>query len=171
MICGALQTLNEEAFEDVASTERSGVAPGETLSQQLAPIREGSEFSASLDSGLSVTAALTNLNNNGNLIGAGARRSSSNSHSNLQGISGSKSSTNNLIGGSSASMDLTELLIGAGDGNNFHRIYTTKCITDPHRDHVVEVEEEEPQPEQHENKDATIIAMSQFSQNLNDTSL
>lgn len=53
MICGALQTLNEEAFEDVASNEM-GPAPGETLSQQLAPIREGSEFSTSMDSGLSV---------------------------------------------------------------------------------------------------------------------
>lgn len=52
MICGALQTLNEEAFEDVASNEIGVSATGETLGQQLAPIREGSEFSLSLDSGL-----------------------------------------------------------------------------------------------------------------------
>lgn len=46
MICGALQTLNEEAFEDVISSERpsptSGLPSGEQ--QQLEPIRESAEY-------------------------------------------------------------------------------------------------------------------------------
>lgn len=54
MICGALQTLNEEAFEDVASSERpspSGLPTGEMLAAQLqlAPIRESSEFGSPSD--------------------------------------------------------------------------------------------------------------------------
>lgn len=63
MICGALQTLNEEAFEDVVCSERptpspTGQAPGEMmpnnntnniststqLPPHLAPIRESVEF-------------------------------------------------------------------------------------------------------------------------------
>lgn len=47
MICGALQTLNEDAFEDVVSNERSpSNGPGEQniLMQHLTTIREGSEF-------------------------------------------------------------------------------------------------------------------------------
>lgn len=47
MICGALQTLNEEAFEDVISSERpsptSGLPSGEQP-QQLEPIRESAEY-------------------------------------------------------------------------------------------------------------------------------
>jgi ankyrin repeat-rich membrane spanning protein len=48
MICGALQTLNEDAFEDVVG-DRSDRSPangptGEVQLQQLAPICEGSEF-------------------------------------------------------------------------------------------------------------------------------
>lgn len=46
MICGALQTLNEEAFEDVISSERpspTGGLPGEQQ-QQLEPIRESAEY-------------------------------------------------------------------------------------------------------------------------------
>lgn len=44
MICGALQTLNEDAFEDVAVSERPSPT-GELLVQQfsLAPISEGLE--------------------------------------------------------------------------------------------------------------------------------
>ncbi|XP_037945191.1 kinase D-interacting substrate of 220 kDa B-like isoform X3 [Teleopsis dalmanni] len=56
MICGALQTLNEEAFEDVASSERpspSGMPTGEMLAAaaqlHLAPIRESSEFGSPSD--------------------------------------------------------------------------------------------------------------------------
>ncbi|XP_023030560.1 kinase D-interacting substrate of 220 kDa isoform X3 [Drosophila willistoni] len=49
MICGALQTLNEEAFEDVASSERPSPT-GEMMAQlQLAPIRESSEFGSPSD--------------------------------------------------------------------------------------------------------------------------
>lgn len=59
MICGALQTLNEEAFEDVASSERpspSGLPTGEMLAQlQLAPIRESSEFGSPCDDGQFIT--------------------------------------------------------------------------------------------------------------------
>lgn len=45
MICGALQTLNEDAFEDVVSSERASPT-GEMYSQfSLAPIRESSELS------------------------------------------------------------------------------------------------------------------------------
>lgn len=50
MICGALQTLNEEAFEDVVGSERpspTGGQPGEQL--QLAPIRESAEYGSFTD--------------------------------------------------------------------------------------------------------------------------
>lgn len=43
MICGALQTLNEDAFEDVVGSERPSPT-GEMFSQYLAPIRESSEI-------------------------------------------------------------------------------------------------------------------------------
>ncbi|XP_058836220.1 kinase D-interacting substrate of 220 kDa isoform X4 [Topomyia yanbarensis] len=43
MICGALQTLNEDAFEDVVGSERPSPS-GEMFSQYLAPIRESSEI-------------------------------------------------------------------------------------------------------------------------------
>lgn len=43
MICGALQTLNEDAFEDVIGSERPSPT-GEMFSQYLAPIRESSEI-------------------------------------------------------------------------------------------------------------------------------
>lgn len=57
MICGALQTLNEEAFEDVVCSERpspsptSGGPPGELVVEQqqlpqLASIRETAEWDA-----------------------------------------------------------------------------------------------------------------------------
>ena len=56
MICGALQTLNEDAFEDVASSERpspSGLPTGEMIAAaaqlHLAPIRESSEFGSPSD--------------------------------------------------------------------------------------------------------------------------
>lgn len=47
MICGALQTLNEEAFEEVSSECQSstGLLSGEMLDQvYLAPISESSEL-------------------------------------------------------------------------------------------------------------------------------
>lgn len=40
MICGALQTLNEDAFEDVANNETTGEPPFLNLQQCLAPISE-----------------------------------------------------------------------------------------------------------------------------------
>lgn len=40
MICGALQTLNEDAFEDVAISERPSPTGELTLQQYLAPISE-----------------------------------------------------------------------------------------------------------------------------------
>lgn len=58
MICGALQTLNEEAFEDVVGSERPSPSPtgqpGEMmnstlLQHQLAPIRESVEYSSFVD--------------------------------------------------------------------------------------------------------------------------
>ena len=44
MICGALQTLNEDAFEDVVSSSERPSPTGEMFSQYLAPIRESSEI-------------------------------------------------------------------------------------------------------------------------------
>lgn len=50
MICGALQTLNEEAFEDVVASERpsptGGPSTGETIA--LTPIQESAEHDRSL---------------------------------------------------------------------------------------------------------------------------
>lgn len=44
MICGALQTLNEDAFEDVVGSERPSPTGEMFSSQYLAPIRESSEI-------------------------------------------------------------------------------------------------------------------------------
>lgn len=95
MICGALQTLNEEAFEDVASNEM-GPAPGETLSQQLAPIREGSEFSTSMDSGLSVVMPSFGTGGGNNQLQLGQARATN----------------TNLMLGSGASVPEEEELVG-----------------------------------------------------------
>lgn len=78
MICGALQTLNEDAFEDVASSERpspSGLPTGEMIAAatqlHLAPIRESSEFGSPSDeqkfnNNLLPYVANNNNNNNNN---------------------------------------------------------------------------------------------------------
>lgn len=73
MICGALQTLNEEAFEDVASSERpspSGLPTGEMLAAasqlQLAPICESSEFGSPADEQRMQSLLQYNNNNNNN---------------------------------------------------------------------------------------------------------
>lgn len=73
MICGALQTLNEEAFEDVASSERpspSGLPTGEMLAAasqlQLAPICETSEFGSPGDEQKIQNLLQYNNNNNNN---------------------------------------------------------------------------------------------------------
>lgn len=73
MICGALQTLNEEAFEDVASSERpspSGLPTGEMLAAasqlQLAPICETSEFGSPADEQRMQQLLQYNNNNNNN---------------------------------------------------------------------------------------------------------
>ncbi|XP_026841387.1 kinase D-interacting substrate of 220 kDa isoform X2 [Drosophila persimilis] len=92
MICGTLQTLNEEAYEDVASSERPSPT-GEMLATasqlQLAPIRESSEFGSPSDE-LKLTSILqhhakTQNNNNkhavpGSYLHADYNRSAS-SHS------------------------------------------------------------------------------------------
>lgn len=161
MICGALQTLNEEAFEDVASNEMTGVAPGETLSQQLAPIREGSEFSSSVDSGLSVPAFhnSNSSNNNSFLRGAGVRGGGL-SGNNLLLLGQTKANTNFLGGGGPSSASLVDYEGGAGESSlNIAALQ-------------VEQQQQELQPPQH--KDATIIVMSQsFAQNksIDDTSV
>ncbi|EDV36140.2 uncharacterized protein Dana_GF12810, isoform B [Drosophila ananassae] len=80
MICGALQTLNEEAFEDVAISERpspTGEMMAAVAQLQLAPIRESSEFGSPSDEQM-------HLNNN-KYLHAGYNRSAS-SHS-LQSLS------------------------------------------------------------------------------------
>lgn len=74
MICGALQTLNEDAFEDVASSERpspSGLPTGEMLAAaaqlHLAPIRESSEFGSPSDEqkiNIDLLPFVSNNNNN-----------------------------------------------------------------------------------------------------------
>lgn len=133
MICGALQTLNEEAFEDVASNEM-GPAPGETLSQQLAPIREGSEFSTSMDSGLSV--AVPNFSGGG---GGGLLGLARNTNTNL--MSSTAEDGGDPCYASSSVIDIAEL-VGQPSGQ-----------------------------QQHKDKEATVIVMSEFTRNINDTSL
>ncbi|KAM7344632.1 ankyrin repeat-rich membrane spanning isoform 5-T5 [Cochliomyia hominivorax] len=76
MICGALQTLNEDAFEDVASSERpspSGLPTGEMIAAatqlHLAPIRESSEFGSPSDEqkyNNNILPYVSNNNNNNN---------------------------------------------------------------------------------------------------------
>lgn len=144
MICGALQTLNEEAFEDVAGNDLgsggSVVAPGETLSQQLAPIREASEFSTSMDSGLSVAA--TGLNNNSILkIGGGGGVGS--------------------FGHSVMSWNITNPREDSLVSEGTHSAVNMGCVGS----------EEELHRPQVANKDTTIIVMSPFTQNMDDTSL
>nr|XP_016928713.1 kinase D-interacting substrate of 220 kDa isoform X9 [Drosophila suzukii] len=69
MICGTLQTLNEEAYEDVASSERPSPT-GEMLAAaaqlQLAPIRESSEFGSPSDDQMQYGVKISNHNNNNN---------------------------------------------------------------------------------------------------------
>jgi len=66
MICGTLQTLNEEAYEDVASSERPSPT-GEMLAAaaqlQLAPIRESSEFGSPSDDQMQYGVKISNHNN------------------------------------------------------------------------------------------------------------
>lgn len=61
MICGTLQTLNEEAFEDVlgSDTIQSPTGEGLMLIQQLAPIRESSEYSSPPEDATSLNAVMT----------------------------------------------------------------------------------------------------------------
>lgn len=158
MICGALQTLNEEAFEDVASNELgsggSVVAPGETLSHQLqlAPIREGSEFSTSMDSGLSVAGpsfsnSFLKGSGGGNLTGMG------NNH-----LGQPRDNTTNHMGASTSASPSYE------DGSH--------CSSSLSISALVGLDQEQSQPQQQMgSKEATIIVMSQFTQNIDDTSL
>ncbi|XP_017040817.1 kinase D-interacting substrate of 220 kDa isoform X3 [Drosophila ficusphila] len=89
MICGTLQTLNEEAYEDVASSERPSPT-GEMLAAaaqlQLAPIRESSEFGSPSDDQKQFGVKIGHLiNNNNQYLHAEYNRSVS-SHS-LQSLS------------------------------------------------------------------------------------
>jgi len=73
MICGALQTLNEEAFEDVLGSERpspTGGSAGEmSVQQQLAPIRESSEFGSPPDDALMIDCLQLEPSHSGKLYG------------------------------------------------------------------------------------------------------
>ncbi|KRF80420.1 kinase D-interacting substrate of 220 kDa isoform X3 [Drosophila virilis] len=91
MICGALQTLNEEAFEDVASSERpspSGLPTGEMLAAaaqlQLAPIRESSEFGSPSDDQNINNLLQYNANNNNSQSNNNNNNNNSSSSSNAQ---------------------------------------------------------------------------------------
>lgn len=82
MICGALQTLNEEAFEDVVGSELpspTGAQPGELtmlllqhqqqqLQQQLAPIRESVECGSITDDATSSSSGCGTTASNGFLL-------------------------------------------------------------------------------------------------------
>lgn len=143
MICGALQTLNEEAFEDVASNEMSGVAPGETLSQQLAPIRE--EFNTSMDSDLSALGPSNGSNGVGVFVGGGGG-----SRSDVGGLR----DTNPLV--------LEPTKMGTSKpGSSSSDFYSAAVDLEPRGD------QEQLQPR----KEATVIVMSQFSKNISDSSL
>lgn len=62
MICGALQTLNEDAFEDVLGSERPSPT-GEHMLQHLAPIRESSELGSPTNTSLHSGNLFTVTNN------------------------------------------------------------------------------------------------------------
>lgn len=144
MICGALQTLNEEAFEDVVGNDRNagcGVGPGETLGQQLAPIREGFELIVGVES--QSMPSLNNFNNG----------ASSSSHI------GSLVTSNTSNNPSGDSLNIQELVAGPNNG-----------FTNPGRSYLLN--NSHPSTEGVVNsKDATVIVMSQFTQNIDDTPL
>lgn len=148
MICGALQTLNEEAFEDVASTGGGGVAPGETLSQQLAPIREGSEFSASLDSGLVV-----NNNNNHNVFIGESEAIGGRIRNNITRDGRDDCSSQHAL-------NIVELLDDGGGGGG---------VGDRTNSNI---NREQGQDNSTWSQDSTVIVMSQYTQqNMDDTSV
>ncbi|XP_020802491.1 kinase D-interacting substrate of 220 kDa isoform X3 [Drosophila serrata] len=115
MICGTLQTLNEEAYEDVANSSERPSPTGEMLAAaaqlQLAPIRESSEFGSPSDDlkqyGVSGSSSTTNNNNNNNKYLHAEYNRSASSHS-LQSLS-------TLVGsGGGGSM------VGGGGGHHQH---------------------------------------------------
>jgi len=137
MICGTLQTLNEEAYEDVASSERPSPT-GEMLAAvaqlQLAPIRESSEFGSPSDDQKQYGVKISNNNNNNQYLHAEYNRSVS-SHS-LQSLStlvgapvghgGSGGSHLHLGNGndlSDSTLDLMHVdsVFGGGGGGGYHR--------------------------------------------------
>lgn len=133
MICGALQTLNEEAFEDVIASERpsptGGPSTGETIAldnnmqinqqiqqsqQPLTPIQETLENERSLAYSQSGTTELlqshtinltTNINNNNN------NNNSFNLNSNMDNKinRNANNSLNNLVAGKSNNIKLNNL--------------------------------------------------------------
>ncbi|XP_013108255.2 kinase D-interacting substrate of 220 kDa isoform X10 [Stomoxys calcitrans] len=128
MICGALQTLNEDAFEDVASSERpspSGLPTGEMIAAaaqlQLAPIRESSEFGSPSDeqkfnNNLLPYHVTNNNNNNNNKLTAADYNRSVSSHS-LHSLSGGLQMGNGLTSANSCSSS-NNGSIPAGGGIN-----------------------------------------------------
>lgn len=123
MICGALQTLNEEAFEDVVASERpsptGGPSTGETIA--LTPIQETAELDRSLanlndgtvDRPQLHTIHLSNTNNNGlNSNSISHHNNNNNNH-----ISNS-SNTNNNSDDSSHNFSLSNFNKGNSSSND-----------------------------------------------------
>lgn len=131
MICGALQTLNEEAFEDVVGSERpspTGMGPsGELLAQQdtlhtqtitphylsqtgkqsqLTPIREGTELCTRTQPSATRRASYGFINNLLNSFGGQSSSQSSNN---------SQNSANAVHNGGTYTMVDSNNVIAAGD--------------------------------------------------------
>lgn len=123
MICGALQTLNEEAFEDVASSERpspSGLPTGEMLAAaaqlQLAPIRESSEFGSPSDEQKIHNLLRYNINNNNNNNNDYNRSASSHSLQSLNAGGAAGGGLQMRMGNGNSSADLINVGGGGGGG-------------------------------------------------------
>ncbi|XP_033246456.1 kinase D-interacting substrate of 220 kDa isoform X2 [Drosophila miranda] len=133
MICGTLQTLNEEAYEDVASSERPSPT-GEMLATasqlQLAPIRESSEFGSPSDE-LKLTSILqhhakTQNNNNthavpGSYLHADYNRSASSHSLQSLGAGGGNGGNGNGNEYCGSTFDLMHVESVGGGINEMHR--------------------------------------------------
>ncbi|KAI8128370.1 hypothetical protein CVS40_1791 [Lucilia cuprina] len=137
MICGALQTLNEDAFEDVASSERpspSGLPTGEMIAAaaqlHLAPIRESSEFGSPSDEQKFNNNLLPYSSNNNNNINNN-NNNSNNFNTTTQQMQ-NKQATNATIGyNRSASSNSLHSLSGSifmGNGLNNSTITTNNTV-------------------------------------------
>lgn len=150
MICGTLQTLNEEAYEDVANSSERPSPTGEMLAAaaqlQLAPIRESSEFGSPSED---LNGGNHNNNNNNKYLHAEYNRSAS-SHS-LQSLStlvGSGGGGHQHLGngndndpdfsGSTLDLDLMHVdsVFGYNGGGGYHRAsrqisVSSELLSDP----------------------------------------